>query len=314
MGEGLKELLALTELLNATPQGLTLQELSARLALPEETLRLTAEKALGLDLPLMSDGGRLRLLSPVDLLHENVIFDGVLGKGRVTVLPEIASTNTALLQSLNNTVSGDALLCELQSAGRGRRGHSWKFSLGRDLALSIVCDLNESHSPAGLSLVVGLAAIDALEESGVSGVTLKWPNDLYFGSGKLAGILVELGRRRNGTLCAVCGIGLNVHSRHVLQGRSVACVDDCLKGLTRDALAIALINAVREDVALFNHFGFLPFKERFDAVDRLRDLQITLELEEGSVTGVARGISANGELLLETGTERRTFATGHVVL
>lgn len=314
MGEGLKELLALTESLNLSPSGLTLQELSAKLALSEESIKLLSEKACELDLPLVAEEGRLRLLSPVDLLHETVIFDTVSGKGRVTVLPEIASTNTTLLQSLNNTVSGDVLLCELQSAGRGRRGHSWKFSLGRDLALSLVLDLNESHSPAGLSLVVGLAAIDALQELGVSGVTLKWPNDLYFGQGKLSGILVELGRRRNGTLCAVCGIGLNVHSRHVLQGRSVSCVDDCLKGLSRDALAIALIDAVREDVSLFNHFGFLPFKERFDAVDRLRGRSVTLELEEGRVTGVARGISENGELILECGKERRAFATGHVVL
>ena len=164
-----------------------------------------------------------------------------------------------------------------------------------------------------LSLVVGLAAIEALNSLGVTGIALKWPNDLYFGEGKLAGILVETGHR-HGTLCAVCGIGLNVHSRHVLQGRTVACVDDCLKGLTRDALSIALIDAVRGDVALFNRLGFLPFKERFDAVDRLCGRTVTLELEDEEVTGVARGISGNGELILNTGKERRSFATGHVVL
>lgn len=313
MGEGLKELLALTELLNAHPEGMELKDLSQRLSLTREALMLMPELASSLDLPLIAEGEQLRLLSPVDLLHENVIFDAVTGRGRVSVVPETGSTNTALLENLNNTVSGDALLCELQSAGRGRRGHGWKNSLGRDLALSVVCDLDESHSPAGLSLVVGLAAIEALNSLGVTGIALKWPNDLYFGEGKLAGILVETGHR-HGTLCAVCGIGLNVHSRHVLLGRTVACVDDCLKGLTRDALSIALIDAVRGDVALFNRLGFLPFKERFDAVDRLCGRTVTLELEDEEVTGVARGISGNGELILNTGKERRSFATGHVVL
>ena len=63
--------------------------------------------------------------------------------------------------------------------------------------------------PAGLSLVAGLAVARALEELGVEGVQLKWPNDVLIHGHKLAGILVELLPGRGRTPAAVIGIGIN---------------------------------------------------------------------------------------------------------
>ena len=50
----------------------------------------------------------------------------------------------------------------------------------------------------GLSLVIGIAAVEALEEMGIQGVKLKWPNDLYYQDKKLAGILVEMSGQAGG--------------------------------------------------------------------------------------------------------------------
>ncbi len=59
----------------------------------------------------------------------------------------------------------------------------------------------------GLSLVVGVAVVEALEEMGVEGVKLKWPNDLYHNDKKLAGILVELSGQSGGAAHIVIGLG-----------------------------------------------------------------------------------------------------------
>ncbi|MBK8580204.1 MAG: hypothetical protein IPN78_19010 [Candidatus Accumulibacter sp.] len=61
---------------------------------------------------------------------------------------------------------------------------------------------------AGLSLAVGVAVARALENCGVPGIGLKWPNDILLDGGKLGGILVELDAQPDG-MVAVMGIGLN---------------------------------------------------------------------------------------------------------
>ncbi len=70
--------------------------------------------------------------------------------------------------------------------------------------------------PADLSassLVVGLCVVNALQELGVDGASLKWPNDLVTGNGKLGGILIEMRAEAGGPVHVVIGIGLNVRAR-----------------------------------------------------------------------------------------------------
>ncbi|MFE8713364.1 biotin--[acetyl-CoA-carboxylase] synthetase, partial [Aeromonas allosaccharophila] len=62
----------------------------------------------------------------------------------------------------------------------------------------------------GLSLVVGVAVVEALESLGYPGVELKWPNDLYYQGRKLAGILVEMSGSAGASCHLVIGIGLNL--------------------------------------------------------------------------------------------------------
>ena len=114
------------------------------------------------------------------------------------ILPECDSTNSRLL---DNPPSGDGrvhvLAAERQTAGRGRRGRAWQSWPGAGLTFSLLWRFAPAaHVPAGLSLVVGLAVARTLEELGVEGVALKWPNDVLIQGKKLAGILVELSSGR----------------------------------------------------------------------------------------------------------------------
>ena len=134
------------------------------------------------------------------------------------MIPEIqyvevtGSTNDDLLKAgKERAPHGYALAARRQTAGRGRRGHTWDSSPG-NLLLSIV--LRPKVNPAdlcGLAAVCGLAALESLEEQGLAGgVQLKWPNDLYARGKKLGGILVEAAKDRDGAYFAVAGIGINV--------------------------------------------------------------------------------------------------------
>jgi BirA family biotin operon repressor/biotin-[acetyl-CoA-carboxylase] ligase len=98
--------------------------------------------------------------------------------------------------------SGDWLIAERQSAGRGRQGRAWSSPPGNLYASGLVELHPDDPPPSTIALVTGIAAVEML---GVSGLSLKWPNDVLVGNAKLAGILLE---RLNDTV--VIGIGINL--------------------------------------------------------------------------------------------------------
>ena len=132
---------------------------------------------------------------------------------RLTVVDITGSTNDDLLEAGKlGAPHGTGLAARAQTAGRGRRGHTWDSTAG-NLLLSIVVrpNVNPAKYP-GLAAVCGLAVLKTLEKQGLATeIGLKWPNDLVARGRKLGGILVEAARDNEGKPFAVCGIGVNVN-------------------------------------------------------------------------------------------------------
>src|SRR6266853_1670387 len=144
-------------------------------------------------------GRGYRLAEALDLFELDGLTEGlkkVSPELCVEVLDECPSTNTVLAQrAAAGAPHGTVLACEHQSAGRGRRGHSWVSVVGGSLAFSILWRFPRGAGAlGGLSLAVAVGAAKALERLGTRGVGVKWPNDLYCEGCKLGGILRELGR------------------------------------------------------------------------------------------------------------------------
>src|SRR5256885_3056846 len=131
---------------------------------------------------------------------------------RVEVLDECPSTNTVLAQrAAAGAPHGTVLACEHQSAGRGRRGHSWVSVVGGSLAFSILWRFPRGAGAlGGLSLAVAVGAAKAVEHLGTHGVGVKWPNDLYCEGRKLGGILIESSGDILGPSAVIVGVGINV--------------------------------------------------------------------------------------------------------
>ena len=105
--------------------------------------------------------------------------------------------------------AGDGLviLAGRQTAGRGRRGAAWFAPAGESLAFSMLVRPAEPKALwPRLALAAGLAVAEAVEAFGLP-CGIKWPNDVWIGGRKVAGILVEAGAD-----FAVVGIGLNVNT------------------------------------------------------------------------------------------------------
>ena len=107
--------------------------------------------------------------------------------------------------------NGTLVLADAQTAGRGRSGKRWTSARGAGIWLTLV---ERALDPATLSLLalrLGVAAAAALEPFVAAGpIGVKWPNDLYVGPAKLAGILAEARWRDGVPEWVAIGMGVNV--------------------------------------------------------------------------------------------------------
>ncbi|MCR5004824.1 MAG: biotin--[acetyl-CoA-carboxylase] ligase, partial [Clostridiales bacterium] len=106
---------------------------------------------------------------------------------------------------------GMVVVCEKQTAGRGRRGRSWASPAGSGLWMSLLLrpDIQPAHAPM-LTLVAGMAVRDALEELYGLDAFIKWPNDIIVRDRKICGILTEMTMEDLEMSGVVVGIGINV--------------------------------------------------------------------------------------------------------
>ena len=120
----------------------------------------------------------------------------------------IDSTNS-FLANTPLTTKPQLCIAREQTMGKGQYGRSWVSQKDGSIIFSIRKCFNEGINLNGLSLVVGMAIIKSIEaECQLSGLKIKWPNDIYYGDKKLAGILMENTHYKSNQLVLV-GVGIN---------------------------------------------------------------------------------------------------------
>ena len=124
------------------------------------------------------------------------------------------STSTYLAGIADGCCHGTAVMAREQTAGRGQRGNSWEAEPGKNVTMSILLR-PEGLEPARqfvISQAVSLAMVEMLDcFIGAEPVSIKWPNDIYVGDSKIAGILIENVISGTEISRTIVGIGLNVN-------------------------------------------------------------------------------------------------------
>ena len=241
----------------------------------------------------------------------------------VDVAWSVSSTNTVLLER-GNPPNGacDVILAEYQTAGRGRRGRAWLAPPGGSICLSLSWTFRAVPRDLGaLGLVIGVCALRALRELGVTHAKLKWPNDLLVDDRKLGGILIELRAESAGPACVIIGIGLNVALGPPLLQKiaetGVAATDLITAGLvqpSRNAIVAALVSSCVRGLSDFESNGLRLFTEEWREADALRGRPVDVKASDGVARGLARGIDVNGALIVETPQGLKRFISGDVTV
>ena len=270
-------------------------------------------------------GRGYRLESPIDLLDAHGIRDRLPQDARQKLrnleLHETLNSTSDRLLAVDDLPPGrfDACLAEFQSAGRGRRGRRWIAPFASGLCLSVSWRYRDAPGAlAALSLAAGVAALRALGRLGITGLALKWPNDIVRDDSKLGGILIDLRGEAAGPAYVVVGIGVNVRlptsARDRLASEGVDAVDLAAIAAppSRNALAAALIVELTTALLEFGARGMAAFAGEWQDADALAGRAIVVLHGGQTLEGRARGVDGDGALLLEIDGVPRRIVSGEV--
>jgi len=303
-------------------------ELAAELGISRAAVwkRIEVLRAMGLQIKAQAGHG-YALESPPEWLDADAIVAALPATlhgelAQLETVWSIASTNTALLTAALPDTGCRVLMAEHQSGGRGRHGRTWQSPLGGQLAVSVLRGFDGGLVRlGGLSLVAGIAVVEALHAAGYPEVRLKWPNDVVVpgpdGLRKLAGILVEGGGEQGGRARGVAGIGLNLRLPAAVVQIDQPWVDLAqLSAQTpsRNTLAGLLLTHLLPALREFDRDGLLPFSERYAGLDVLRGQQVEIRMGEVVQRGVAEGIADDGALRVRLSEGEQQFHAGEVNL
>ena len=267
-----------------------------------------------------------RLLAP-DALTER------LGKtlpnfGLVQWVDTTGSTNDDLSQRIKRGAAPSMpwlMGAHTQQTARGRTARPWQNTAGDTLMFSCAFSPNIPLAQLpGLSPALGVAACLALRELFASRIgalacqqlALKWPNDLQWGSAKLAGILVETAQQPGVRHpCVIIGIGLNLRGAQALSAqlqREIADVSDIMAcaqtplasnnvGLCASEIVSMIAQAWQKALDVYATTGYAAFQDLFHSVDVLASQSVQV-VDHGRVLhiGIAQGTDAIGRLLVQT--------------
>lgn len=227
--------------------------------------------------------------------------------------PVTESTNSLASIALKESKpEGAVFIADFQERGRGQRGNFWESEAGANATFSIL--VYPSFLPIFdhfyLSKVVANGMIMALERLGVK-ATIKWPNDIYVGDKKIAGILIENGIMGTNLSHSIWGIGLNINQT-IFKGNA----PNPTSLLLERGSAFDRNQVLHEVLKCLDHWYLLLRNQDLEAIDQYyfgslyRSSGLFPFMADGELFMAAiDSIEHTGELVLKTEKgERRTFA------
>ena len=226
----------------------------------------------------------------------------------------IDSTN-AFLANSPYSIKPQLCITREQTKGRGQHGRDWVSQKDGSIIFSLRKSFAEDTNVNGLSLVVGMAIIKSIEvECQLEDLKIKWPNDVYFGTKKLAGILME-NTYYKGRQYVLIGVGVNyqlgekmdIDTPWIDLSKIVKRLPDLQK------LTASLINNILLMSEDFQMNGLSSLLSQWDDYDMLKGINIRSRQSNGQFEGKVDGITNQGALKIITkGGIKELYSSMHI--
>lgn len=204
---------------------------------------------------------------------------------------------------------GTTVVADRQTAGRGRRGRSWSSPSGKSIYFTIVVRPAFAPDKASMiTLVMALSVAQAIEEVTGLPAQIKWPNDIVVHKKKVCGILTEMSMtpEMDEIQFVVAGVGVNTNHDSP---------EEFPEEIRETATSLKIESGVHIDRAGLLERILARFEENYDWFEKIQDLsalqedyqahlinmdtQVRVLDPAGEYTGISRGISERGELIVE---------------
>ena len=229
-------------------------------------------------------------------------------------ITETASTNDYIrhLHEAGQLPEGTVVSALFQTRGRGQMGNAWESEAGKNLLFSTLLFPTKvkANEQFIISQTVALSLQEALERY-VKPISIKWPNDIYYGEKKLAGILIENDICGKTIALSVVGVGINVNQEAFTSGapnpvslkRILGCEID------KELLLNAFLERLFFNYALLNSGGSGEIREKYHAALFRKEGFFPFRDERSFFTARIAGVDAMGylHLVTENGEKKEYF-------
>lgn len=253
-----------------------------------------------------------RYLSENDILNRDSILSCMPEAYDLILFDVIDSTNTYCRAHASELQHGCLVVANHQTAGRGRRGHTFFSPADTGLYLTLVLKPQEAvQNLLMVTVAAAVAACQAVRETSDTLPEIKWVNDLYIGKRKIAGILTEaiadLETQQVDTL--LIGIGFNTKKTELpddIKGIAGAINDS---SLSRNRLAAAVWKNL---LYWTEHLSDPALIEKYREYSLLIGHEITYEKNGKAYTGTVLSINDAGNLVIASDGEEIILSSGEV--
>ncbi len=223
-------------------------------------------------------------------------------------LQQVNSTNTYLKELSRDTriKEGTVILSDWQTEGKGRGDNTWLSEAGLNLTLSILLRPSlDANRHFFLNEFISIALVDVLKEYDIS-ATIKWPNDVYIGDKKIAGILIENVLIADKIVTSIPGIGLNVNQLVFPPGLVNPISLSQLLNRTIDLAEVRekLLRSIREQYSCLSACEYKPMHEEYNSLLYRRGENIRYKVGGKISSGVLTEVNEEGELIIRTENNR----------
>lgn len=224
------------------------------------------------------------------------------------ILNSVDSTNNYAMGLIHSGMAtgGSAIMALEQLAGKGRNQKSWIAQKGLNLTISFIEDI--SYVPVyrhfEISMAAALACTDMYLQLGLEGISIKWPNDIYYSDKKAGGILIENTINGNFFKWSVVGIGLNINQTAFPDNINATSIKK-ISGENYDVITVA------QQLKTFIRYRFDLIKNNSQSsLSEYNNLLFArnkiVRLKKGNILfdSLICGVNQNGELITKDSTER----------
>lgn len=227
-------------------------------------------------------------------------------------LSEIDSTNNYAMRLISEGMAehGMVIRADFQTDGKGQLGNTWHSEERKNLLLSVILDTTgfSLEKQFYLNAMACLSVADALMTNyTLRDISIKWPNDIYAGNKKLAGILIENNLRGNAWTNAIIGIGINVNQVNFPDlNRATSIRNETNQEIKMNGLIKHLFRSINKFYDIFNHKNESLF-EFYNQMLYMRNKEILFQKRYEIFRGILKGVSTEGLIEIQVENKLKRF-------